>query len=92
VTKQKYRSSLRVVTKIFFVMGLTWLADIIAFLVTWKWKYVNTYKYLSIFDIINSLQGIAIMVAMVFDAETLKKIRAKFGKRLSFSMKLSNSI
>jgi len=70
-------------------MGITWVAEIISFFVSWKYGEFYTYKYVSIFDVINALQGTFIAILMIFDAKTVKNIKGKLGNlltRLKFSL------
>ena len=56
VVAQQNRQKLYVVIKMFFVVGVSWIAEIISFFLSWSVGSYNIYKSLFFFDIINSLQ------------------------------------
>ena len=53
-----------VVLELFFVMGLTWLAEIISIIISWQQGAAYTGPEILVFDVINSLQGL--MIFLVF--------------------------
>ncbi|TRY77264.1 hypothetical protein TCAL_04042, partial [Tigriopus californicus] len=68
--KTKYTT----VVKMFFAMGLTWIAEQVSFLLETIYhpsevKYVTT-----VFKIINSLQGFTMFCVIYFDAKNIEKI------------------
>lgn len=73
--KTKHRKlhwNLKTVMKIFLVTGLLWLADVISFSVTWAYKPSEVYQYLVIFDTLNALQGVILLVVLLFNFKTIK--------------------
>ena len=56
VVAQQNRQKLHVVIKMFFVMGVSWIAEIISFFLNWFVGSYNIYKSLLFFQLINSLQ------------------------------------
>ena len=56
VVCKKNKQRVRVVVKMFFVMGVSWIAEIISFFLNWFIGPHLTHKYLLIFQLINSLQ------------------------------------
>lgn len=71
--KTKYAT----VVKMFFAMGITWIAEQVSFLLETIYhpsevKYVTT-----VFKIINSLQGFTMFCVIFFDAKNIEWIRTK---------------
>jgi hypothetical protein len=61
-------------------MGITWVAEIISFFVAWQYGNFYTYKYVSVFDVINALQGFFFTAIMICDTKRLKLIKGNLGK------------
>jgi hypothetical protein len=56
VVAQQNRQKMHVVIKMFFVMGVSWIAEIILFFVNWLVGDHKIYKGIFLFQLINSLQ------------------------------------
>ena len=56
VVAQQNRQKMHVVIKMFFVMGVSWIAGIIIFFVNWLVGDHKIYKAIFLFQVINSLQ------------------------------------
>ena len=56
VVAQQNQRKLHAVIKMFFVMGITWIAEIISFILFWIEGAHKVYKTVFIFQLINSLQ------------------------------------
>ena len=56
VVAQQNRQKMHVVIKMFFVMGVSWIAEIILFFVNWLVGDYKIYKGIFLFQLINSLQ------------------------------------
>ena len=66
VAKQNQRK-LHAVIKMFFVMGITWIAEIISFILSWTEGSHKVYKTLFPFQLINSLQVSNTSLIMIID-------------------------
>lgn len=75
--------------KIFFLLGLTWLLDIIAFVLEpYEQSYISVEILVVVFLIINASHGIIFFLVVFFDKSTVKQIeiwcgRSNFGRRVS---------
>ena len=56
VVAQKNRQNMLVVIKMFFIMGVSWIAEIVSFFLNWLVGANNIYKGIFFFQLINSLQ------------------------------------
>ena len=56
VVAQQQRQKMQVVIKMFFVMGVTWIAELISFFLYWAVGEHKLYRKLFFFELINSLQ------------------------------------
>ena len=56
VVAQKNRQNMLVVIKMFFIMGVSWIAEIVSFFLNWLVGANNIYKGIFLFQLINSLQ------------------------------------
>ena len=56
VVAQQNRQKMHVVIKMFFVMGVSWIAEIILFFINWLVGGDKIYKGIFLFQLINSLQ------------------------------------
>ena len=80
---------LKVVIKMFFVMGLTWIADMISWAIEAKLTTYEIFKNKGLlysalaFDVINSCQGIIMFFMVFFDNARIKMFREKLCKRSS---------
>ena len=54
--RKKNQQRVRVVIKMFFVMGIAWIAEIVSFFLTWAVGNDAVYREVFFFQIINSLQ------------------------------------
>ena len=71
----------------FFVLGITWIAEVISFLLNYGFAYDNgvdcpsvpsnakIIKASFLFDCINAFQGMILFCVLFFDASTIRKIR-----------------
>ena len=58
IVAQHNRQKLHVVIKMFFVMGVSWIAEIVSFFLNWFVGSHKIYRELFFFQLINSLQVI----------------------------------
>ncbi|XP_068204273.1 uncharacterized protein [Palaemon carinicauda] len=72
-TRQQDRERMWLYVKLFVVMGITWLAEVIS----WQEKTCEAWI---ITDIINSLQGVSIFVIFICKRNLLKKVEARIRK------------
>ena len=56
VIAQQQRQKMQVVIKMFFVMGVTWIAELISFFLDWAVGSHTIYREVFFFQLINSLQ------------------------------------
>ena len=56
IIAQQQRQKMQVVIKMFFVMGVTWIAELISFFITWAIGDHKHYRELFFFQLINCLQ------------------------------------
>ena len=56
VIAQQNRQKMLVVVKMFFVMGVTWIAELVSFFLIWAVGDHTVYRELFFFQLINSLQ------------------------------------
>ena len=56
VIAQQNRQKRHVVIKMFFVMGVTWIAEIISFFLYWAVGEHKLYRKIFFFELINALQ------------------------------------
>ena len=56
VVAQQNKQKMHVVIKMFFVMGVSWIAEIVLFFVNWLIGDHKIYKGIFLFQLINSLQ------------------------------------
>eukprot|EP00096_Caligus_rogercresseyi_P008200 TRINITY_DN2667_c0_g1_i2.p1 TRINITY_DN2667_c0_g1~~TRINITY_DN2667_c0_g1_i2.p1 ORF type:complete len:638 (+),score=118.93 TRINITY_DN2667_c0_g1_i2:48-1961(+) len=77
----------KAVFKLFFAMGISWLAEVVSWIFGWTIGHSTAVIYGSaFFDMVNALQGVTIFVVIVFDSANITKIKAflrKHGKSLS---------
>jgi len=73
VVENQNRTKIFVVMKMFFVMGISWIAELISFFLYW---FVGDafYKEVFFFQLINSLQGFVMFCAIYFDTPRLTQI------------------
>ena len=72
----------------FFVLGITWIAEVISFLLNYGFAYDNgvdcpsvptnamIIKASFLFDCINAVQGVILFCVLFFDASIIRKIRS----------------
>ena len=78
---------LKVIVKMFFVMGLTWIADMISWALQaklTKYEIFNNKGLLYsalVFEIINSSQGVIMFLVVFFDNARIKMLKEKLSKR-----------
>ena len=56
VVAEQHKQKLRMVIKMFFVMGVSWIAEILSFFLNWSVGSHKIYKGSLFFQLINSLQ------------------------------------
>ena len=54
--KYSHKTRMKVVTKIFFVLGLTWVAEIVSWICHYTYSVRLVYKIVLFFDLVNALQ------------------------------------
>ena len=78
---------LRAVLKIFFVMGLTWIAEMISWALEAKFEGYNLFKFKEfvycdlVFQIINSCHGIILFLVVFFDSKRITELKKKMTKK-----------
>ena len=65
-----------VVTELFLVMGLTWVAEVVSTVISWRRGEAYSGPEILVFDVINSLQGLLIFLVLVCKPRMRVKIRA----------------
>ena len=56
VLKQQNKKRMKAVIKMFFVMGVTWILELVGWIVDYKYGTARVHKYVLPLDLINSLQ------------------------------------
>ena len=74
VVAQQTQQKMRVVVKMFFVMGVTWIAEFISWLLSYTIGSKHVYKIIFPFQVINSLQGLFMFLVIYFDQARIQKI------------------
>jgi hypothetical protein len=74
VVAQQNRQKMHVVIKMFFVMGVSWIAEIVLFFINWQVGVYKIYKGIFMFQLINSLQGFIMFCVIYFDTARVKRI------------------
>merc|ERR1712012_174662 len=72
----------------FFVMGVSWIAEIVAFFLNWFIGSDKIYKGIFLFQLINSLQGFTMFCVIYFDQARVKKV---WNSKFIQSMKTSST-
>ena len=70
------RSMLVVVSELFLVMGLTWVAEVVSTVISWRRGEAYIGPEILVFDVINSLQGLLIFLVLICKPRMRVKIRA----------------
>lgn len=89
-TRQQNRERMWLYVKLFLVMGITWIAEV----VSWQEGTCEAWVFT---DVINSLQGFSIFIIFICKKNMLKKIRSKWDpylrrmKEMVGSTRLSHS-
>lgn len=65
-----------VVTELFLVMGLTWVAEVVSTVISWRRGEAYSGPEILVFDVINSLQGLLIFLVLICKPRMRVKIRA----------------
>ena len=65
-----------VVVELFLVMGLTWVAEVVSTVISWRRGDAYSGPEILVFDVINSLQGLLIFLVLVCKPRMRVKIRA----------------
>lgn len=74
IVAEQNRKKQKVVVKMFFVIGITWISEIVSVVLSWNDNHHKLYKVDFIFTLINSLQGVIMFCAIYFDSARVKKI------------------
>eukprot|EP00093_Oithona_nana_P005317 05317.XXX_271218_272539_1 [CDS] Oithona nana genome sequencing. len=80
---EKRRQRMKVVFKMFLVMGLTWIADIASWAINSQYGHFEKFKnkgllYSEVFcDCINSLQGVILFLVVYFDQKRIKNLKER---------------
>ena len=92
--RRETSSQCKTVFKMFLILGITWTLDIIGWgLITYDEKNIIFQTLTSLFDLINSLQGVILFGVMYFNSSNLKKIERwvrKPGRVSSFGRQTSS--
>ena len=82
---------MRLTLKIFIILGLTWILDIVAFTMnSYEQKHIAVEILIIIFLVINSSHGIIFFCVVFFTSATIKNVRTWFGRTRSLRRLMSN--
>ena len=83
---ERRKQRMKVAIKMFFVMGLTWIADMISWAIATKHGKFEVFKNKGllysglVFQIINSSQGIIMFLVVYFDTNRIKALQEKYSQ------------
>ncbi|XP_059095848.1 G-protein coupled receptor Mth2-like [Tigriopus californicus] len=69
---------IRIIIKLFVIMGGTWLSEFLCFLFSWIFGMDIVWKYFLFNDLINLSQGILIFLALICNRSVIGKLKARF--------------
>lgn len=78
VMRAQHKTRYVTVIKMFFAMGVTWLAETISHALEWAYGAKAVRYPVTVFKIINSLQGFILFCVIFFDATMIAKIKKRF--------------
>lgn len=78
--REQNRTKLHTAVKMFFVMGLTWTAEVLDWALGWAYGSHRVYHVTVVFNAINALQGLTMFCVIYFDSTRLKRIVAGIKK------------
>ena len=82
---------MRLTLKIFIILGLTWILDIVAFSMdSYEQKHIAVEILIIIFLVINSSHGIIFFCVVFFTSATIKNVRTWFGRTRSLRRLMSS--
>lgn len=74
VVSQQNKKKIKAVVKMFFVMGITWIAEIVSWGLAWDQGPEKVYKKAFLFQLINASQGFVMFCVIYFDSAKIKSI------------------
>ena len=83
---QRRKQRMKVAVKMFFVMGLTWIADMISWAIATNHGEFEVFKNKGllysglVFQIINSSQGIIMFLVVYFDTNRIRALKRKYNQ------------
>jgi len=82
---------MRLTVKIFIILGLTWILDIVAFTMdSYEQSHIAVQILVIVFLIINSSHGLIFFCVVFFTSATIKNMRTWFGRTRSIRRLMSN--
>jgi len=84
------KKRMKAIIKMFFIMGITWIAEIVSFSIDWHDPNNSDNPISFAFSIINALQGFFMFCAIYFDSSTITKIKSKLNCNGSVSNSQTN--
>ena len=75
VLRDQSSAHIQAVVKMFFALGLTWVCDFISWILEWHYGRNNpdTFRFSSIFKVLNALQGFIMFTVIVVDGNFFRK-------------------
>ena len=82
--KAQQKSRMLSLVKMFFAMGISWLAEFLSWVLGWYFGRAGwVVKVSFFFDVINASQGIILFLVLFFDTATVDKCRGFLNRKLS---------
>ncbi len=76
-TAAKRQDQIRVIAKLFVVMGVTWMSEFVLFLCSWIFGKDAVWKYFVVNDVLNLSQGILIFIVLVCKRSVILRIKER---------------
>lgn len=89
--KRTTHDQIRVILKLFVVMGVTWLSEFLTFLFSWIFGADVVWKYFVVNDILNFSQGIVIFFVLVCKKSTFLRLKERFSRRRNLNGNANNN-
>ena len=83
--RAQHKSLYKTVIKMFFAMGITWLAEAVSHGLEWAYKPADVKYIVLCFKIINSLQGLILFCVIVIDNKMIDLIKEKVSHIYNFT-------
>lgn len=75
---QQNKKKVRAVIKLFFVLGITWIAEIVSWGLEWAYGPEKVYKEVFVFQLINALQGLVMFCVIYLDGTRMQSLWNNF--------------